>query len=254
MDIVKVVTLWIFSITAHAQKFGLCESCVSVGTPERTQTALLQLTAYHERRASLEHSPWQRCEQTARLFQSRPEWQRCPTSFREDTAPAASSAQYSYDISTSVHSNLAKGCMAAAHPFTQSYNWKADVLPLKLFLPMAGSGPLSNAWFPGRVQSMKQWHAYTRLTALFPGLPGWAGNRMVKPIWILLKQEWQWHQLGHTQVCISLQTDNQASTPPLSFFTGRMPFLPPNQQHQSTETVNGINSSVQSAKIGIHSA
>ena len=47
--------------------------------------------------------------------------------------------------------------------------------------------------------------------------------------------EWQWHQLGHMQVCISLQTDNHASTPPLSFFTGRMPFLPPNQQCQSTE-------------------
>jgi len=43
--------------------------------------------------------------------------------------------------------------------------------------------------------------------------------------------EWQWHQLGHMQVCISLQTDN--STPPLCFFTGRMPFLSPNQQHQS---------------------
>jgi len=38
--------------------------------------------------------------------------------------------------------------------------------------------------------------------------------------------EWQWHQLGHTQVCTSLQTDN---------FTGQMPFLQPNQQHQSTE-------------------
>jgi len=37
------------------------------------------------------------------------------------------------------------------------------------------------------------------------------------------------------QVCTSLQTDNHASTPPLSFFTGRMPFLPPNQQCQSTE-------------------
>jgi len=37
------------------------------------------------------------------------------------------------------------------------------------------------------------------------------------------------------QVCTSLQTDNHASTPPLCFFTGRMPFLPPNQQHQSTE-------------------
>jgi len=36
------------------------------------------------------------------------------------------------------------------------------------------------------------------------------------------------------QVFISLQTDNHVSTPPLSFFTGRMPFLPPNQQRQST--------------------
>jgi len=27
--------------------------------------------------------------------------------------------------------------------------------------------------------------------------------------------EWQWHQLGHMQVCTSLQTDNHARTPPL---------------------------------------
>jgi len=25
--------------------------------------------------------------------------------------------------------------------------------------------------------------------------------------------EWHWHQLGHMQVCTSLQTDNHASTP-----------------------------------------
>ena len=50
--------------------------------------------------------------------------------------------------------------------------------------------------------------------------------------------EWQWHPLGHMQVCTSLQTDNHASTPQLSFFTGRMPFLPPNQQCQSTEGRN----------------
>ena len=31
--------------------------------------------------------------------------------------------------------------------------------------------------------------------------------------------EWQWHQLGHMQVCTSLQTDNHASTQPLSFYT-----------------------------------
>jgi len=29
--------------------------------------------------------------------------------------------------------------------------------------------------------------------------------------------EWQWHQLGHMQVCTLLHTDNHASTPPLSF-------------------------------------
>jgi len=46
--------------------------------------------------------------------------------------------------------------------------------------------------------------------------------------------EWQWHQLGHVQVCSSLQTDNHASTPPL-FFTSQMPFVLPNKQRQSTE-------------------
>jgi len=46
---------------------------------------------------------------------------------------------------------------------------------------------------------------------------------------------WQWHQLDHTQIiCTSLQTDNHAITSPLSFFTGRMPFLPPNQQRVKT--------------------
>ena len=30
--------------------------------------------------------------------------------------------------------------------------------------------------------------------------------------------EWQWNQLGHMQVCTSLQTDNHTSTPPLSFY------------------------------------
>jgi len=30
--------------------------------------------------------------------------------------------------------------------------------------------------------------------------------------------EWQWHQLGRMQVCTSLQTDNRASTPSLTFY------------------------------------
>ena len=32
-------------------------------------------------------------------------------------------------------------------------------------------------------------YTHTRLMALCPGLPRWAGTRKVKPIWILLKQE-----------------------------------------------------------------
>jgi len=45
--------------------------------------------------------------------------------------------------------------------------------------------------------------------------------------------EWQWHQLGHMQtICILVQTDNHTSSPPLKFFTARMPFLSPDQQCQ----------------------
>jgi len=40
--------------------------------------------------------------------------------------------------------------------------------------------------------------------------------------------EWQWHQLGHMQVCTSLQTDNHASTPPLSFSQAGCPSCCPN--------------------------
>jgi len=39
------------------------------------------------------------------------------------------------------------------------------------------------------------------------------------------------------QICTLAQTHNHASIPPLGFFTGWMSFLPPNQQHQSTEVV-----------------
>jgi len=70
-------------------------------------------------------------------------------------------------------------------------------------------------------------YAHTRLTAFCPGLPGWAGTIKVKPIWILLKQEAvsgsgvSWTII--MQVCTSLQTDNHASTPWLSFLQARCP-------------------------------
>jgi len=79
---------------------------------------------------------------------------------------------------------------------------------------------------------------HTRLTALCPGLPRWAGNRKVKPIWILLKQETVSGSGISWAICKSAHRSRQMTmpaTPPLSFFTARMPFLMPNQQCQSTE-------------------
>jgi len=49
--------------------------------------------------------------------------------------------------------------------------------------------------------------------------------------------EWQWHQLGHMQVCTSLQTDNHASIPPLSFLQAGCPSCCP------TNSVNALKAS-----------
>ena len=87
---------------------------------------------------------------------------------------------------------------------------------------------------------LKKLHMYTHtcLTAFFAGTTQVSRYQKGKTNLDFTEardSDRQWHQLGHMQVCTSLQTDNHASTPPLSFFTGRMPFLPPNQQCQSTK-------------------
>ena len=64
--------------------------------------------------------------------------------------------------------------------------------------------------------------------------PGWAGTRQVKPICILLKQEKVSGSGISWAICKSASRSRQTTTPAphhsISFFTGRMPFLPPNQQ------------------------
>jgi len=45
--------------------------------------------------------------------------------------------------------------------------------------------------------------------------------------------EWQWHQLGHIQVCTLLRTDNHTNTPPLCFLQAGCPSCRP------TNTVEG---------------
>jgi len=49
---------------------------------------------------------------------------------------------------------------------------------------------------------------------------------------------------------LHLIPDNYANIPPLSFFTGRMPFLLPNQQHQSTEGISTAFLFVYALRVG----
>ena len=96
------------------------------------------------------------------------------------------------------------------------------------------STPKVQVWY-----SYTHTHTHTRLTALCPGLPGWAGTRKAKPIWILLKQETVRGSGISWAICKSAPCSRQITmpTPHHSVFTGRMPFLPPNQQRQSTEGI-----------------
>ena len=75
-----------------------------------------------------------------------------------------------------------------------------------------------------------QTHTHTHLTALCPRLPRSAGTRKGKTNLDFTEardSEWQWHQLGHMQVCTSLQADNHASTPPFSFLQAGCPSCRP---------------------------
>ena len=80
-------------------------------------------------------------------------------------------------------------------------------------------------------------HTHTHLMALCPGLPGWAGTRKVKPIWILLQQETVSGSGISRAICKSALRSTQITMPAADHlvFTGWMPFMTPNQQLQSTE-------------------
>ena len=56
-------------------------------------------------------------------------------------------------------------------------------------------------------------HTHTLLTSLCPGLPGWAGTRKVKPIWILLKQETVSGSGISWAICKSAPCSRQIATP-----------------------------------------
>jgi len=88
-------------------------------------------------------------------------------------------------------------------------------------------------------------YAHTHLTALFPGLPGWAGTRKVNQSGFYWSKR-QWVAVasaGPMQVCTSLQTGNHASTPPLSFY--RPDALPATQPTASRHWMTALNNTAQ---------
>jgi len=50
--------------------------------------------------------------------------------------------------------------------------------------------------------------------------------------------EWQWHQLGHMQVCTLLQTDNHTSTSLLSFLQAGCPSCRPTNSVKALKATN----------------
>ena len=83
-------------------------------------------------------------------------------------------------------------------------------------------------------------HARTHthpFNGFFQDYPGEPVPAKVKPIWILLKQETVSGSGISWAICKSAHHSRQITMPAPhhSVFKGRMPFLPPNQQRQSTE-------------------
>jgi len=84
------------------------------------------------------------------------------------------------------------------------------------------------------------YYYYTCSVALYPGLPSWASTRMVNHSGFTgaRDSEWQWHQLGHMQTCISPHTYNHASTPPLRFLPAGCPSCCPTNSIEALKTIN----------------
>ena len=61
-------------------------------------------------------------------------------------------------------------------------------------------------------------HTHTPVSQLFVRVSRYQKGKTSLDFTEPRDSEWQWHQLGHMQVCISLQTDSHTSTPPLSFY------------------------------------
>ena len=78
-------------------------------------------------------------------------------------------------------------------------------------------------------------HTHNHFTALFPGPSRWAAARRELLDFMVQGEINRGRHTDHLAGCHSIQTNQCAPPPSPILFTVRMPFLPPNQQWQSTE-------------------
>ena len=98
----------------------------------------------------------------------------------------------------------------------------------------------------GSVHVVELWwkthgHTHTHIlqpSGLCPELPSWAGTRTNVDFTEARDSEWQWHQLVYLQICTSPQTDNHASTLPLSFLQARCPSYHENNDVKALKAVH----------------
>jgi len=123
------------------------------------------------------------------------------------------------------------------HSLTLTSVKSRSVLPFwyRLTRVVPEKGPLSGCVCVFWISIKKETDTY--LTALCPGLPGWAGTRKVKPIWISLKQETVSGSGISWAICKSaLHSIHIAMPAPHHSVFYRPDALPAtNQQRQSTE-------------------
>jgi len=97
-------------------------------------------------------------------------------------------------------------------------------------------------------------HTHTRLTALLSGttqVSRYQRGKTNLDFTGARDSEWQRHQLGHMQVCTSLQTDNHASTPPLSFLQAGCSSCRPTNSVKALKAKCILHKQCQKASLGM---
>jgi len=124
------------------------------------------------------------------------------------------------------------------HVFYESRRTFMSLLPITLLLvyitSLVNLPPTTVLWpLYATTCVSEHTHTHNHFTALFPGLPGWANARRLLLDFMVQGEINRGRHTDHPVGRHSIRTNQCPPPPSPHFFTGRMPFLPPNQQCQN---------------------